>query len=90
LIETGDKALQVSLIDDDGNDVIKPIQGSFKISNKDASAPSIGRFVMEFTNVEFKKYGNYSIRIVVENAEVASILFRVSKSPVKPQTTEQT
>jgi len=66
MIETGHKALQVSLIDDDGNDVIKPIQGSFKISNNDASAPSIGRFVMEFNNVEFKKYGNYSIRIVVE------------------------
>jgi len=89
IIETGDKALQVSLIDDDGNNVIKPIQGSFKISNKDASAPSIGRFVMEFTNVEFKRYGNYSIRIVVENIEVASISFRVSKPINKQQALDQ-
>jgi hypothetical protein len=44
---------------------------------------------MEFTNVEFKRYGNYSIRIVVENIEVASISFRVSQSLEKQQTPDQ-
>ena len=87
LIEDGDKDIQIILIDDDGNDVIKPVHGHFHISRNDITAPSIGRFIMAFTNVEFKKYGNYSVRVVIENSEIASISFRVSKPSEKPQIT---
>jgi len=85
IVETGQKKIQVSLIDDDGKDVLKPIQGQFNIPKTDGIAPNIGRFVMEFGNVEFKKYGTYSIRIVIENMEIASIYFRVSQPPASPQ-----
>ena len=89
IVEAGQKKIKVSLIDDDGEDVIKPIQGQFNIPEKEGIAPSIGRFVMEFGNVEFKKYGTYSVRVVIENIEMASIYFRVSERPAGPPPLKQ-
>jgi hypothetical protein len=84
ILETGQKNIQVNLIDEDGKDVITPVQGGFNIPLNEGGQPSIGRFVMEFGNVEFKAYGNYSVRVVIEGMEMASIAFRVSPPPAKP------
>ena len=81
VVEAGQKNIRVNLIDDDGADVIKPIEGQFNIPKTEHSGPNIGRFVMEFGNVEFKKYGAYSVRVVIENMEMASSYFRVSPPP---------
>jgi hypothetical protein len=81
VVEAGQKQIRVNLIDDDGADVIKPIEGQFNIPKSESAAPNIGRFVMEFGNVEFKKYGTYSVRVLIENMEMASSYFRVSPPP---------
>ena len=85
VVEAGPKQIQVNLIDDDGIDVIKPIERQFTIPKAEHAGPSIGRFVMEFGSVEFKKYGDYSIRVLIENMEMASIAFRVGQSPAGAQ-----
>jgi hypothetical protein len=79
--ETGQKKLQVFLIDEDGTDVLKPVEGQFSLPKTEGIEPGTGRFVMEFGNVEFKKYGAYSVRILVENMEVASCCFTVKTPP---------
>jgi hypothetical protein len=84
ILETGQKKIQVNLINEDGQDVISPVQGQFNIPIGEGGLPSIGRFVMEFGNVEFKEYGNYSVRVGIEGMEMASISFRVSQPPIKP------
>jgi hypothetical protein len=89
IVEAGQKKIQVNLIDDDGKDVIQPVQGQLNIPKTEGVAPNIGRFVMEFGNIEFKKYGTYSVRIVIENMEMASIYFRISPSPATPQIPKQ-
>ena len=81
VVEAGQKKIQVNLIDDDGVDVMQPIQGQFNIPKTEHTGPNIGRFVMEFGSVEFKKYGDYSIRVMIENMEMASLAFRVSLPP---------
>lgn len=84
IVETGQKRIQVNLIDEDGNDVIQPIEGQLNIPYREGNSPSTGRFVMEFGNVEFKTYGGYSVRVVIEGMEMASIYFRVSPPPNQP------
>jgi hypothetical protein len=79
--EAGQKKIQINLIDDDGMEVIKPIDGNFGIPKSEGPAPSIGRFVMEFGSVEFNKYGNYCVRIRIEDTEAASLYFRVATPP---------
>jgi hypothetical protein len=79
--ETGQKKIAVSLVDEDGKDVITPIQGQFSIPRTEGRAYGIGRFVMEFNSVEFKNYGTYTLAVTVEGMEVASIPFRVLQPP---------
>jgi hypothetical protein len=74
----------VSLLDEDGNDVITPIQGQFSIPRSEGRGHGTGRFVMEFNSVEFKKYGSYTVSVTVEGLEVASIPFRVHQPPKPP------
>ena len=79
--EAGQKNIRINLIDDDGVNMIKPIDGSFGIPKSEGPMPSIGRFVMEFGSVEFKKYGNYCVRVMIDDTEAASLYFRVAVPP---------
>ena len=85
ILETGQKQIQVNLIDEDGKDIIPPVNGQFNIPMGDGGMPSIGRFVMEFGNVEFKAYGSYAVRVTIEGMEMASIAFRVTAPPANRQ-----
>jgi hypothetical protein len=82
--EAGQKRIEVGLVDEDGKDVIKPVQGQFSIPRTEGRTYSIGRFVLEFNSVEFKTYGAYTLAVAVEGMEVASIPFRLLQPP-KPQ-----
>lgn len=83
--EAGQKRIQVNLVDEDGKDVINPIQGQFNLPRAEGRTYSVGRFVMEFNSVEFKSYGSYTVEVAVEGLEVASIPFRVVQAPAKTQ-----
>ena len=83
IVEAGQKRIQVHLIDADGKDVIPPVQGQMNLPRPEAASVSVGRFVLEFGNLEFKTYGSYSVRVVIEGLEVASIPFRVAAPPAK-------
>jgi hypothetical protein len=84
--EAGQKKIQVNLMDDDGKDVIPPVQGQFNLPRAEGRTYATGRFVMEFNGVEFKSYGTYTITVAVEGMEVAALPFRVSPRPnAQPQ-----
>jgi hypothetical protein len=85
--EAGQKRIQVSLFDEDGKDVIPPIQGQFNLPRTEGRLHSVGRFVLEFNSVEFKEYGQYTVSVAVEGIEVASIPFRVTLPPKPPAPT---
>ena len=79
--EAGQKRIEVSLLDEDGKDLIPRVQGQFNLPRTEGRSTSVGRFVMEFNNVEFKAYGSYTIEVTVEGMEVASLPFRVLQNP---------
>src|SRR5512138_169110 len=82
--EAGQKKIGVSVVDDDGKDLLQPIQGQFNLPRVEGRTYSLGRFVMEFNNIEFKSYGEYTVAVTVEGIEIASIPFRVSQPPTPP------
>jgi len=84
VVETGEKTIEVHLIDDDGKSVLPPLRGKFGINRPgEGDLESVGRVVMEFGNVEFPKYGNYSVRAVIEGLEMVNIGFKVIQPPPK-------
>ena len=86
VVEAGEKNLEVHLVDEDGNDVIPTLKGKFNIPKTSGVKESIGRIAMRFHNIEFQKYGLYSIHAVIEGLEMVRIALKVSQPPhtVKP------
>jgi hypothetical protein len=84
VVEAGQKAVEIHLIDEDGKDVTAPIQRQINIPRGN-SADVIGRVVMEFVNIEFKRYGTYSVRVAVDRNEVIELMFRVAQPPAGAQ-----
>jgi len=84
VVEAGQKNVAFHLIDEDGKDIIPPVTGQFTIPRPKGATESIGRFVMEFGNIEFPRYGSYSVRVTLEGMELAVLSFRVSPLPSPP------
>ena len=80
--EAGDKDLTISLIDSDGADVIPAIQATLNIpAPPPGTAESIGRMMINFDNVEFPSFSQYSIHVVVQGTEMVRIPLRVVQAP---------
>jgi hypothetical protein len=85
--EVGQKPVQIHLTDADGAEVIPPINGQIAVSTPPPGIlENTTRLVMEFAGVEFKAYGDYSIRVDVAAQEMVSIPLSVVAPPVKPGT----
>jgi len=78
VVEAGEKNLEVRLIDEDGKDTIPTVGGKFSIPKPSGGTESIGRIAMQFQNVEFPKYGSYSLHAVVEGLEIVRVPLKVS------------
>ena len=81
VVEAGEKNLEVRLIDEDGKDIIPAISGKFSVPKPAAGTESTGRIAMQFGNVEFPRYGLYSLHAVIEGQEMVRIPLKVSPSP---------
>ncbi len=81
VVEAGEKTLEVHLIDEDGKDILPILSGKFSIPKPTAGTESIGRIAMQFHNVEFPRYGSYSLHAVVEGLEMVRVPLRVSPPP---------
>lgn len=84
-VEAGQKRLTVNLIDEDGKDIIAPTQGSLNVPRPGNATESTARIAMEFNNVEFAKYGSYSLHLLVDGTEMAYLPFKVAPPPAPPQ-----
>ncbi len=81
VVEAGEKTLEVRLIDEDGKDTTPTVGGKFSIPKPASGTESIGRIAMQFHNVEFPRYGSYSLHAVVEGLEMVRVPLKVSPPP---------
>lgn len=80
--EVGDKAIEIRLIDADGEDVIPPMSGNFNIPRPPpATTESLGRIVVAFNNVPFPRFTQYSLHVVIQGREMVRIPLRVIQPP---------
>jgi len=81
IAEAGDKRVTVSLIDADGNDVFPPAQARLTIPRPQGSIETTANLLMGFDNLEFGKFGDHSLHLVVEGHEMAAIPIRILPAP---------
>jgi hypothetical protein len=85
--EVGQKKIGMRLIDEDGQNVIPPLDATI---NLPPPPPGVlhrsHRMALALQNVTFKKYGSYAISWLVEGQEVKAVDLKVSEPPQKPGT----
>ena len=81
LVETGQKNVQLDMIDEDGKNVIPTLRAPIILPKVEGRLETVGRLVMEFGLVKFERYGSYSLRIIIDGEEKAAVPFQVSEPP---------
>jgi hypothetical protein len=81
--ESGEKQVEVNLIDEDGKNVIPPLKGSLNMPKPASATESVSRLALQFNNVEFPRYGSYSLHAIVDGYEMVRVPLKVSE-PRKP------
>lgn len=81
VVESGEKNFEVHLIDDDGREVIPALKNRINIPRPPSGTESTGRIAMRFDNVEFPRFGSYSIHVLIEGHEMSRIPLRVGQAP---------
>jgi hypothetical protein len=84
-VEAGDKNFEVNIIDEDGAEIIPALKGKLNIPRPPSGFESTGRVAIRFDNVEFPKFGAYSIHLLVEGHEMVRIPLRLAQAPAVQQ-----
>jgi hypothetical protein len=82
IVETGEKEVKIALIDDDGVSVIPDLVSKINIPKPVSGTESKANLVLQFDNVEFPKYGNYELKLVISGVEMGSIQLHIAHLPV--------
>jgi hypothetical protein len=83
-LEIGEKEVEVNLIDDDGKSVIPPLKGKINLVKPPSGTETISRLALQFQNVEFPRYGTYSLHTLVEGHEMVRVPIKISQPPTQP------
>lgn len=81
VVEVGEKKISVSLIDEDGKEIIPKINGKFPIPKPVEGIESKARIAMQFGMVQFPKHGSYSVHAVIEGHDMIDIPLHVIPPP---------
>ena len=81
ILETGEKKLELDLIDEDGAATIKPISINLTLPKPTAGSEAVSKLAVQFQNVEFPHYGIYSVHALLDGNELVSIPLRISPTP---------
>ena len=81
VVEAGEKNLTISLIDEDGKNIIPDISSKFTISKPREGTESLARLALQFGMVQFPKYGYYSVHAVIDGHQMINIPLKVSPPP---------
>ena len=79
--ESGERNLKISLINDDGKELMPPLSGKIEVRKPESGLENIHRIAVAIRDVEFPKYGNYSLRTVIDGKELSSINIKIMPSP---------
>jgi hypothetical protein len=85
VVEAGEKDFEVNIIDEDGKEIIPALKGKLNIPRPPAGLENTGRVAIRFDNVEFPKFGSYSIHVLVEEHEMVRIPLRLAHAPIPQQ-----
>lgn len=81
-IEEGGHVVRISIIDEDGKPVIKPVEANISIQFQNTSPSSLStNMILNLQRLNFPHYGEYSIDLAVDGRHEASLPLYVHEIP---------
>ena len=81
-IEEGEHKIKISIIDEDGNAVVKPVEANVRIQFKDTPLTSMAtNMILNLQGLKFPGFGEYSIDLAIDGRHEASLPLYVRKIP---------
>ena len=86
-VEVGEKQIGIRVIDADGTAIVPPIDATINVLAPEPGMTHRGqRIALALHGVRFPRYGDYSVRWLVNGQEVKSIPIRVTEPRTPPRT----
>ena len=71
--EVGRHNFQVAILDSEGSDIVPSFHAEFDVQIASGIESSLANFVMGIGGLEFKKYGTYSITLMLDGTRAKSL-----------------
>ena len=78
-IEQGKHHLSLHLIDDDGRDVMEPLEGDLLIEFGEGDTTCAAGMVLNLQNLKLEHWGEYCIALTIDGLKYASFPFRLKE-----------
>ena len=72
-IERGDHRLRLSIVDQDGQPVIPALDAPMTMQFPDQMPSAAAQLILDLQNLEFKKFGEFSVDLAIDGRQEASI-----------------
>ncbi len=72
-IEQGEHAVRISIIDQDGKEVVPKLEGKISVQVKDEAGSAVVNLILNFQRLKLPEYGEYRIDLAVDGRQEASL-----------------
>lgn len=81
-IEEGEHKVRISIIDEDGQAVVKPVEANVNILFRNTSLASVAtNMILNLQGLKFTNFSEYSIDLAIDGRHEASLPLYVNKIP---------
>ena len=81
-MEEGEHKVRISIIDEDGKEVVKPVEASVNVQFKNVPLSSLStNMILNLQGLKFPKYGEYSIDLAIDGRHEASLPLYINQIP---------
>ncbi len=79
-IEEGEHKIKISIVDEDGKEVVKPVEANVNILFKNAPHTSTAtNMILNLQGIKFPNFGEYSIDLAIDGRHEASLPLCINK-----------
>ncbi|MHC4132881.1 MAG: DUF6941 family protein [Planctomycetota bacterium] len=78
-IERGEHKISVHFVDEDGNSIIPPANGTININFSDEQRTGSSNLILNIQGLKIEKYGEYSIDLAIDGRSESSLPLFVKK-----------
>ncbi len=72
-IESGEHRMTLHLVDEDGQMIVPPMNGSIQINVPPAESSAVANMILQLQNLRFEHAGQYAVNLAIDGRQVATL-----------------